>query len=67
MPITVPGSVARETPGDLDGVVDGLRDGQGDLGHALAQRLAFQQLRDQVGATLVGAHVVNDEDVRVIE
>ena len=56
-----------ETAGDLDGVVDGLRAGQGRRGHPLAKRLALQQLRDQVGATLVGAHVVNDEDVQVIE
>ena len=33
----------------------------------LAQGLAFEQLRDEVGRAVVDARVVNHEDVRMIE
>ena len=56
-----------EAAGDLDGVVDGLARRQRRGADARAQRLAFEQLRDDVGRAVVAADVVDGEDVRMIE
>ena len=52
---------------DLHGVVERLAHRQGAAAQALAQRLAFEQLRDDVGRAVVHADVVHREDVRVIQ
>ena len=43
--------------------LDGFPHRQGSLAEPLAQRLAFQELRDHVGASAVGSHVVDHDDV----
>ena len=64
---TIPFRGRRRGPGELQGVLDGLANGQRTGVQPLAQRLAFQQLRDQIGRALVVAHVVDGQDVRVVE
>ena len=51
----------------LQRVVHGLARGDRARPQALAQRLALEQLGDEVGSALVVPHVVDDEDVRVVE
>jgi len=43
--------------------LDGFPHRQGTLAEPLAQRLAFQEIRDHVGVTAVGSHVVDPDDV----
>jgi hypothetical protein len=47
--------------------LDRLAQRQGALAQPFAQRLALEQLRDDVGSTGVGPHVVDDDHVRVGE
>ena len=56
-----------EPPRDLDRVVERLAQRQRAARHALAQRLAFEQLGDHVRRAVVRADVVDGEDVRVVE
>ena len=56
-----------QAPGDLAGVVDGLPMRQRRGADARAQRIALEQLGDDVGRAVVGADVVHAEDVGVIE
>ena len=56
-----------EAMGHVHRGLDRLPQRQGALAQPLAQRLAFEQLRDDVGATAVGPHVVDDDHVRVGE
>ena len=63
-PLVVGGGQA---PGHLQGVVGRLADGKGSDLQTLPQRLAFEQLRDEVGRALVVPDVVDGEDVRVVE
>src|SRR5262249_2315643 len=53
--------------GDLRRVVDGLPLGQRRLADARAKRLALEELRYDVRRAVVGADVVDAEDVGVIE
>ena len=65
---TMPLSCAAARPlRDLAGVVDGLAMRQRRCADARAQRLALEQLRDDVRRALVAADVVDGEDVGVIE
>ena len=57
----------RETVGNLQRVVHDPPDRQRRVAHALAQRLPFEQLRDQVRRALRGTDVVDRENVRVVE
>ena len=52
---------------DLERVVEGLADGKRSALEAGPQGVAFEQLRDDVGCTVVGADVVDGEDVRVVQ
>ena len=52
---------------DLHGVVERCAYRDGTTAHSLAQRLAFEQLRHDVGHAVVHADVVHREDVRVIQ
>jgi hypothetical protein len=56
-----------EPPRDLDGVLDGLARGEPADTDLRAERVALQPLRDDVRQRLVRAHVVDGEDVRVVE
>ena len=53
--------------GDLGGVVDGLARGEAPSGELRAQRLALEQLLNDVGSAIVLADVVDDRDVGVVE
>ena len=57
----------REAVGDLHGVVDGLAHRQRARAEPIAQRLALEQLRDDVRRAVLLADVVDGEDVRMIE
>ena len=57
----------RQPVRDLGADLDGLAQGQRAAGNALAQRLAFEQLRDDVGGALVVTRVVDREDVGMVE
>ena len=57
----------REALGDLQGVVDRLASRQRAAVDLVAQRLAFEQLRDDVGRAVLRADVVDGEDVRMVE
>ena len=57
----------RQAVGDLDRVVDCPARREAPSGDLLAQRLAFQQLLDDLGSALVLAGVVDDRDVGVVE
>ena len=60
--------VGRRQPArDLGADLDGLAHGQGAARHALAQRLAFEQLRHDVGRALVVTRVVDRQDVGMVE
>jgi len=56
----------REAVGRLQRVLDGLLRRQ-ELAELVLQRFALQKLRDDVRASLVGADVVDDEGVGVVE
>ena len=56
-----------EAVGDLDRVVDRLALGQSASGKPRAQRLALEQLRDDIGLALEGADVVDRQDVGVVQ
>ena len=53
--------------GDLVGVVDGLARRETPARKLRTQRLAFQQLLDDVGRPVMLADVVDDRDVGVVE
>ena len=57
----------RQPPADLHAVVDHLARGQRPGLEPLAQGLALEQLEDDVVDTLVGADVVDGEDVGVVQ
>ena len=57
----------RQTARDLDAVLDGLARAERARRHPVAQRLALQQLRDDVGRAVVLAGVVDGDDVGVVE
>jgi hypothetical protein len=57
----------RQSPRDVQGVRDRLARRHRLPAHARAQRLALQQLGDDVRAALMRADVVDGEDVRVAE
>ncbi len=57
----------RQAAGDLHRVLDGLPDGQRAGAKAVAERLAFEQLRDNERRAVLGADVMDREDVRVVE
>ena len=57
----------RETMRHLARDVDGLADRQRACLQAVAQRLALEQLRDDVRSPVLVADVVDGEDVRVVE
>ena len=63
-PLVVSGGEAVR---DLERVVEGLADGKRSALEAGPQGLAFEQLRDDVGGTVVGPHVVDGENVRVVQ
>jgi hypothetical protein len=52
---------------DLHAPLDTLADGQRSLLQPLAERLALDQLEDDVRKSVLGAEVVVGEDVRVVE
>src|SRR5262249_1402485 len=56
-----------ETLGDLDRIVDRLARRDGTAGQSRPQRLALEQLRDDVRRAVVRPEVVNRRDIRVIE
>ena len=56
-----------QAAGDLDRVVDRLARGQRAARERVAQRLALEQLGDDVRHAGVGADVVDGQDVRVVE
>ena len=57
-----------EAAGELPGVVDGLaRRQRAVLAKARAQRLALEELRDDVALIALAAEVVDGQDVRMIE
>ncbi len=57
----------RQPARDLDGIIDGLANGQRVTGQPLSQRLAFQQLGGDVKHAALGTGIVDDHDVGVIE
>ena len=57
----------REALRDLQRVADRPARREGPAGEPLAQRLAFEQLRDDVGRAVVRADVVDRQDVRVVQ
>lgn len=52
---------------DLDGIIDGFAHGQRGTGQPLSQRLALQQFGSDIKHAAVGAGIINDHDVGVIE
>jgi hypothetical protein len=56
-----------QAAGDLRANLHGLAQWQRGTARALPQRLAFQQLRHDVGCPVVMTGVVDREDVRVVE
>ena len=56
-----------EPAADLNAAVDRLLEREGPPLQALTQRLADEQLRDDEGCSVVHTHVVNGEDVWVVE
>ena len=52
---------------DLDAVVHRLARGKGACAQALAQRLPFEQLLDDVGRTTVRPKIVNGNDIGMVE
>src|SRR2546421_5898406 len=56
-----------ETVRDLTSVVGHAALGQRAAAHSLAHGLALEQLRDNIGRTIMRADVMHDEDVRMIE
>ena len=57
----------REATRHLEGDLDGLAQRQGSPLQPLAQALAVQELRDEVGRPVVRPDVVHDDDVRVVQ
>jgi len=63
VPVDDPLLVSGGQPeGDLGRVVQGLADGERQLGQTLTERLAFEQLRDDVVEPVVVAHVEHGDD-----
>ena len=58
------GQAARELPGVVDGLA---RRQRAVLAETRAQRLAFEELRDDVALIALAAEVVDGEDVRMVE
>ena len=56
-----------DAAGDLQAVIQRLAQGEGALGEALAQGAAAQKLGDQVGQAVLGADVVDGQDVGVAD
>ena len=56
-----------EPVGNLTRVVDGFAWRQRAVLQAGAERFALEQFRDDVGRAVMGADVVNGQDVRVVE
>ena len=56
-----------ESPGDLHGEVDGLPLWHGAAPEPAAERLAFEQLRDDVGHAVLTADVVDDQEIGMVE
>ena len=56
-----------EAEQDLDAVVDGLPHRQGAGGEPIAERLALEQLRHDVGCTVRLSDVVDDDDVGMVQ
>ena len=63
-PLVVSGG---EAVGDLERVFEGLAEGKRPTLQADPQGLPFEQLRDDIGCALVGADIVDSEDVRVVQ
>ena len=57
----------RQSATNLDGVLDNFLGRQRALGGRAAQRLAFQELRDDVRLAVVCAKVVHGDDVGVVQ
>ncbi|OQA36501.1 MAG: hypothetical protein BWY56_01393 [Acidobacteria bacterium ADurb.Bin340] len=57
----------REAVCDLKGDLDGLAHRHGQPSHALPEGPPFQQFRYQVGLSLVGAQIVDGQDVGVVQ
>ena len=57
----------RQPARDLDGIIDGLANRQRGTGQPLSQRLALQQLGGDIKHAALGAGIVDDHDVGVIE
>ena len=57
----------RQRPRDLQREFDGLALRQRPFAQSFAQRLALQQLGDDVGRTIVRADIVNDEYVGMVQ
>src|SRR5579871_5373769 len=57
----------RQSVRDLHSVFGRLAKGKGPAAQNLAQCLALQELRDYVGQTCVRSHLINDEDVGMIQ
>src|SRR5204862_7333627 len=58
---------SREPSGDLSSQIDRLPDGKRSVCKHLAQRLAFEQLGDEVRLSLVLAHVVHVDDIGMVQ
>ena len=56
-----------ETGCDLDRVIDGFSDRKGAMGQLRVERVAFEQLGHNEWLALMRAHIVNDQNVRMIE
>ena len=56
-----------EAPCDLDGELHRLARAQRAAGHAVAEGLALQQLRDDIGRAVVLPEIVDGDDVGVVE
>jgi hypothetical protein len=56
-----------ETVGDLDSVVDDAAQREGAALEALAEGLAVKQLGYEIGHAVGGSHLVDDEDIGMIE
>jgi hypothetical protein len=56
-----------EAAGGLEGVAEDLLSGGGAAGDELAQRIALEELGDDVGSAVVGPRVVDGENVGVVQ
>ena len=57
----------RQRLRDLDAKLDRFADGKRSCGQPLAQRLALEELGDDEGRAVMDPHVVNREDVGMVE